>query len=464
MEVSYSFQGTGSGFVSLSDQTEMQARLESVSQTKCRMQSALKRLQTEGASAMPVLCREWNIQEPCQTVDMLMQIMKRQFQDLCCEEKTLEEQYSQLIQSSPNREKRAPASSEGQERKRKVEEESQRDVQISDAIDIQELEARLAWAKKELEARLAWAKKEHERFDSYQEALGMTNISSEMMDEITVSTDFLRKETMSLPQLRQNVSLKMKRLADQIQSIQNRLFCLQKDMVDGEVRGAIDTEDLDLLLRLHADGQLNCDAPFLAKHGGMTPLTYAISHGKLETATLLLTRLQADPNCKDATKQPNVCGMSPLLTAIMHGDIRFVALLLRHGAFADLPCGGILPLSYAVWLKEYDCVECLLRSLGRNVNRRALGGIGPLQMAILAGDRRSIQLLVRAGVDVNGIDGQGASPLTFAYIYHKKEEAKELIDLGADIKKADGLGRVPDSLFKTTRDNGFDDEELQEGR
>jgi ankyrin repeat protein len=130
-------------------------------------------------------------------------------------------------------------------------------------------------------------------------------------------------------------------------------------------------------------------------NGAMSVLPSMDKHGALDIAKMLLDK-GADPNIQLKRRPPyrNVPqdrggdailsqGATPLLRAARAGDAPFVELLLKHGALVDLPSNqGVTPLMAAAGV-EYG----LRVTRGRNRTED--------------GDKKTLQLLVDAGADVN---------------------------------------------------------------
>lgn len=86
-----------------------------------------------------------------------------------------------------------------------------------------------------------------------------------------------------------------------------------------------------------------------------------------------------------------------------------------------------------------DGVLQLLLSKGARLNQANQAGLQPLHVAGL----RSIDALVRAGVDVDALDGSGRTPLHHAAAAGQADAVAELLRLGASVYKVDAKGRTP---------------------
>lgn len=168
---------------------------------------------------------------------------------------------------------------------------------------------------------------------------------------------------------------------------------------------------------------------------GNTPLHLAALRGDAEAVDALLAK-GADPGAT------NHADASPLHYGV--GSERVVAALLARGAAPDpLSKAGVTPLLGAVARADSFHVVRRLIAAGANVNHRRLnvrgpyGGASVLTIAISAGDRRTIDLLIEKGarVDVQ----QGTSPLAAAAYGGDLETVKLLVERGADLDYRSGF-------------------------
>ncbi|HEY4341974.1 MAG TPA: ankyrin repeat domain-containing protein [Steroidobacteraceae bacterium] len=112
-------------------------------------------------------------------------------------------------------------------------------------------------------------------------------------------------------------------------------------------------------------------------------------------------------------------GTTPLLRAAKAGDVEAIKLLLAHGAKADLANAlGVTPLMAAAGLGSNE-----IDTRGKYVTEKD---------AIA-----SIDLLVKAGADVNVIDNRGQSALYGAAYWGWNDVIKNLVGHGADLRIKD---------------------------
>ena len=118
-------------------------------------------------------------------------------------------------------------------------------------------------------------------------------------------------------------------------------------------------------------------------------------------------------------------GATPLLRAAKAGDAEAVRLLLEHGANPNLPnLQGITPVMAAAGLGSNE------------IDTRGRFKTQPEQIA-------AIDLLVRAGADVNAHDAKGQTALHGAALFGYDDVIKDLVAHHADINVKDAKGMTP---------------------
>jgi ankyrin repeat protein len=176
---------------------------------------------------------------------------------------------------------------------------------------------------------------------------------------------------------------------------------------------------------------------------GRTPLlAAAAANGTVETVRLLLAK-GADANAADNT------GVTPILAAASVDDGAVVKLLLEHGANvavrANVPQSST-PLMAAAYNGNVELVRLFL-SRDREVNVFSgdsgakvkqgvvqFSRVTALHMAAVGGRPEAVDLILRAGADVNARDIRGMTPLMWAVATDRPQPAivRLLIEHGAD--------------------------------
>jgi ankyrin repeat protein len=169
---------------------------------------------------------------------------------------------------------------------------------------------------------------------------------------------------------------------------------------------------------------------------GMSVLEIAASVNNLEVARLLIAR-GADVNTTDGQ------GFTPLGDAVSAGDrsAELVKLLLDHGAKVNVASGNTVeivkngkirigwmtPLLLAVPQANYQVVEMLVKA-GAQVNAKDIRGLTPLVLAVATdhADPRIVRLLLENGADPKVVSGDGETVLDWARKYRNPEVMRAL--------------------------------------
>ena len=187
--------------------------------------------------------------------------------------------------------------------------------------------------------------------------------------------------------------------------------------------------------------------PNLAKtEGGTTPCFAAARNGHLRVVEALFAG-GADLNLAKAE-----CGTTPCFAAAQERDLLMLEWLLDHGADGNKPDKrGMYPLYHAAARGRWRVVKLLLergvavdgagtadpkakpKGLGRlRPGKEPLNGQTPLWLASHLGHRRVVELLVKAGADVNRARPRDAvTPLYCAAAQNHPEVARILLQHGA---------------------------------
>jgi ankyrin repeat protein len=159
---------------------------------------------------------------------------------------------------------------------------------------------------------------------------------------------------------------------------------------------------------------------------GTTVLSLACRFGDLESVKLLL-RAGAEPNVPDSL------GRTSLSAAAVGGNPEIVRLLIQHGADVHVatrrPAPSVIPVSVTI------------QKHGPPTGR----GVTPLHYAAAFGPLESVQMLLKAGANVNVQDDRRLAPLSFAVAteYPSLSIVRALIGAGAEVNTPDNFGDTP---------------------
>jgi uncharacterized protein len=185
-------------------------------------------------------------------------------------------------------------------------------------------------------------------------------------------------------------------------------------LAEAAMQGNVDV--LKLLLEHDAD-------PNQANPEGETALMIAARAGNLPAAELLLDA-GADVNAKETWG-----GQSALMWAAAQSQPEMLALLIEHGA--DINAHGTARL----WDRRI-----LSEPRPKDMNK---GGFSPLLYAARQGCIECVEVLAKAGADLNATDPDRISALNLALMNLHFDTAAALIEAGADVNQWDIFGRAP---------------------
>src|SRR5215469_12227952 len=139
--------------------------------------------------------------------------------------------------------------------------------------------------------------------------------------------------------------------------------------------------------------------------------------------------------------------------AAKRGDVESIKLLLMHGADPNIPShSGKDALCYAAKKNDLACVTLLVNG-GTKVTNSTVYQQTALHFAALhCRDERFVDLLLKAGADMNATDRDGRTPLGFTPLHNNVDFASCLLNKGVTIR-CPGSSPAVDPLIQAIRGN-----------
>ncbi len=193
---------------------------------------------------------------------------------------------------------------------------------------------------------------------------------------------------------------------------------------------AIGKGDLDLIKTLAKEDSSLLQ---LANESGVLPISWAIYNFQRDTARWLV---------ENGSRED-------LYTSCCFGDSQKVAEYAKGENIETLSQDGFTALALASAFGGPECVQVLLLK-GANPNQRstALGEVAPIHAAIFGRQFASLELLIRAGADVNAPQVGGFTPLMGAAQNGSVEFVRVLLESGADPSMKSGDGQTALDIAK----------------
>ena len=174
---------------------------------------------------------------------------------------------------------------------------------------------------------------------------------------------------------------------------------------------------------------------------GDTPLTLAITAGRVDAVESLLAHAEVNVNLANSRSE------TPLHLAVLHGKVEIVKLLMRHPGIAPgLPnLKGDTPLHLAAARNDPALARALLDGAEPSVNQTNATGQSALAIALHGGHHQvAAELLKQPDTDVNVKNGKGESLLYQATALGDAESVKLLLrDRRAQATEGTPAGQDP---------------------
>lgn len=179
---------------------------------------------------------------------------------------------------------------------------------------------------------------------------------------------------------------------------------------------------------------LDCGMPVDARDAdkGMTALAFAAAGGAVEVTRLLIER---GADVKGRARRDTAS--TPLMAAVTKRNSDIALLLLAKGADATVTVGGESALAIAAGNGDAAMIAALVKA-GADA-RGPQGGLG-LRRAAAAGQLDAVQALASAGADLNAADDAGDTPLMFAARKEQIAVGCFLLKAGADPRRRNKAG------------------------
>ncbi|XP_031268815.1 serine/threonine-protein phosphatase 6 regulatory ankyrin repeat subunit C isoform X2 [Pistacia vera] len=227
----------------------------------------------------------------------------------------------------------------------------------------------------------------------------------------------------------------LKRIAEQLDDQGKGMATTVADIKDANQRGALHFAaregKTDVCKYLLEELKLDVNTQ---DEDGETPILHAARQGHTETVKYLFEH-GANPAI------PSNLGATALHHSAGIGNIELLTYLLSKGVEVDSQSDSGTPLVWAAGHAQQEAVKVLLEHHA-NPNAETEDNITPLLSAVAAGSLACLELLIKAGANVNIIAG-GATPLHIAADIGSTEIIECLLKAGADPNVTDEDGQKP---------------------
>jgi ankyrin repeat protein len=174
-----------------------------------------------------------------------------------------------------------------------------------------------------------------------------------------------------------------------------------------------------------------------------TPLLWAVKHGKIAAAELLLSK-GANPTLEGhEQKTPGYTKLPILSEAAENGHLEMVNLLLKYGMNVDIPAtDGETPLMRAAEKSQLKVMETLLDHGAKINGQDPTLGYTALFFAVGRDQLQAVDFLIQHGADLNIAKKTGGTALVKAAARGDTDIVHELIKAKADLNAVDHDGQT----------------------
>lgn len=152
-------------------------------------------------------------------------------------------------------------------------------------------------------------------------------------------------------------------------------------------------------------------------------------------------RLQMDPSLAHQAFPDD--RMAQIAEAVARGDATRIRQLAQGVDLDAQGDKGVTLLEWAIYSQSTEGLRALLEA-GADPSKGGAGGDTVVHLASKVDDPKYLEVLLRAGVDVNAPNvTTGSPPLASAALMKREPQIRLLLDAGADPNRADRTGNTP---------------------
>lgn len=220
-------------------------------------------------------------------------------------------------------------------------------------------------------------------------------------------------------------------------------------------------------LRKALDGRSKEEINFV---GRSTLITYAIAQRHPDAISVLLDWGIDVNRSLPFDVDGNTMNISPLIYAISsRADLPVIELLVKRGADVNKPAEMLLPLNFAISLRQYAIADFMLEQGAKADGSDGIGGMTPLMELAFYQEtdvnemKALLKKLIMKGAKVNAKGVRGATALSIAVSIGKTQLVEALLDLGANPNTVNDKGESMLVLARRKQHNDIESLLLKHG-